>query len=59
VTSLDQVFTHCPRFPTAAPRRSLGLLSVPMWLTVLSDQLRIIGLVSFYLTNYLIPHKLI
>ena len=39
--------------------KSLGLISVPVWLTVLSDQLRIIGLVSLYLTNYLILHKLI
>ena len=51
---LDQSSLHCPIFPTAASRRSLGRVSVPVWLIVLSDQLPIIGLVSFYLTNYLI-----
>ena len=38
---------------------SLGLVSVPVWLTVLSDQLRIIGFLGFYPTNYLILQKLI
>ena len=57
--SLRQPFGHCARFPTAASRRSLGRLSVPMWLDILSDQLRIVGLVSFYLTNYLILRELI
>ncbi len=32
-------FGHCKRFSTAASRRSLGSVSVPMWLTILSDQL--------------------
>ena len=48
---LDQAFAHCPKFPTAASRRSLGRVSVPVWLAVLSDQLPIVALVSFYLTN--------
>ncbi len=48
---LDQAFAHCPKFPTAASRRSLGRVSVPVWLVVLSDQLRIVALVSLYLTN--------
>ena len=52
--SLDQGCPHCPIFPTAASRRSLGRVSVPVWLVILSDQLQIIGLVSLYLTNYLI-----
>ena len=39
--------------------KSLGLISVPVWLIILSDQLRIISLVSFYLTNNLILYKLI
>ena len=52
--SLDQGFPHCPRFPTAASRRSLGRVSVPVWLIILSNQLWIIGLVSLYLTNNLI-----
>ena len=51
---LDQASAHCPIFPTAASRRSLGRVSVPVWLVVLSDQLQIVGLVSLYLTNYLI-----
>ena len=48
---LRQAFAHCARFPTAASRRSLGRVSVPVWLIVLSDQLRVIALVSRYLTN--------
>ncbi len=36
---LDQAFAHCPIFPTAASRRSLGRVSVPVWLIILSDQL--------------------
>ena len=48
---LDQGFPHCPIFPTAASRRSLGRVSVPVWLIILSDQLRIVALVSRYLTN--------
>jgi hypothetical protein len=48
---LDQACAHCPKFPTAASRRSLDRVSVPVWLAVLSDQLRIVALVSFYLTN--------
>jgi hypothetical protein len=51
---LRQAFAHCARFPTAASRRSLGRVSVPVWLIVLSDQLRIVALVSRYLTNKLI-----
>ncbi len=56
---LDQGFPHCPVFPTAASRRSLGRVSVPVWLIVLSDQLRIVALVSLYLTNKLIRLRLI
>ena len=48
---LRQAFAHCARFPTAASRRSLGRVSVPVWLIVLSDQLSIVALVSRYLTN--------
>ncbi len=51
---LDQGCPHCPKFPTAASRRSLGRVSVPVWLVVLSNQLLIVALVSFYLTNKLI-----
>ena len=48
---LGQAFAHCPKFSTAASRRSLGSVSVPVWLTILSDQLPIVALVSRYLTN--------
>ncbi len=48
---LRQAFAHCARFPTAASRRSLGRVSVPVWLIVLSDQLPVDALVSYYLTN--------
>src|SRR5438128_3051250 len=50
---LRHAFAHCARFPTAASRRSLGRVSVPVWLIVLSDQLPIEALVSLYLTNKL------
>ena len=48
---LRQAFAHCGKFPTAASRRSLGLVSVPVWLLILSDQLPIAALVGFYPTN--------
>src|SRR5512134_378182 len=51
---LDQGCPHCPIFPTAASRRSLGRVSVPVWLIVLSDQLPIAALVGRYPTNQLI-----
>ena len=54
---LDQGSPHCPIFPTAASRRSLGRVSVPVWLTILSDQLLIGALVSRYLTNKLIGRE--
>ena len=49
--SLRQAFAHCAKFPTAASRRSLDRVSVPVWLIILSDQLKIVALVSRYLTN--------
>ena len=55
--SLRQAFAHCARFPTAASRRSLGRVSVPVWLIVLSDQLRIVALVGRYPTNKLIRRR--
>ncbi len=48
---LDQACAHCPIFPTAASRRSLGRVSVPVWLAILSDQLPIVASVGFYPTN--------
>ncbi len=40
-------------FLTAASRRSLVRVSVPVWGTILSDPLNIVVLVSRYLTNKL------
>ena len=54
---LGQAFAHCRKFPTAASRRSLGRVSVPMWPFTLSGRLRIIALVGRYLTNQLMRHK--
>ena len=48
---LRQAFAHCGRFPTAASRRSLDRVSVPVWPITLSGRLRIVALVSHYLTN--------
>ncbi len=48
---LDQAFAHCPIFLTAASHRSLGHISVPVWLIILSDQQPVAALVSHYLTN--------
>ena len=48
---LHQAFAHCAIFPTAASRRSLDRVSVPVWLIVLSDQLWIVALVGLYPTN--------
>ena len=51
--SLDQACAHCPKFPTAASRRSLGRVSVPVWPTTLSGRLPIVALVGRYPTNQL------
>ncbi len=56
---LRQGCPHCAIFPTAASRRSLGRVSVPVWLIILSDQLTILGLVGLYPTNYLMVRGLI
>ena len=55
--SLRQPLGHCARFPTAASRRSLGRLSVPMWLAILSDQLPVVALVGRYPANQLIGRE--
>jgi hypothetical protein len=54
---LGQGFPHCRKFPTAASRRSLGRVSVPVWQFRLSALLRIVDLVGRYLTNYLMRRK--
>ena len=56
---LRQAFAHCAIFPTAASRRSLDRVSVPVWLIILSDQLSVFGLVGCYPTNYLMDRGLI
>ena len=56
---LRQGFPQCAKFPTAASRRSLDRVSVPVWLIILSDQLSIGALVSRYLTNKLMERGLI
>ena len=55
--SLHQSFLHCAIFPTAASRRSLGRISVPMWPFNLSVRLLIVDLVGRYPTNYLIRRE--
>ena len=57
--SLHQGFPHCAKFPTAASRRSLGRISVPVWLIILSDQLSVVALVGRYPTNKLMERGLI
>ena len=49
--SLGQAFAHCRRFSTAATRRCLGSVSVPVSGGVLSHPLPIVALVGRYLTN--------
>ena len=51
---LHQTFVHCGRFPTAASRRSLGRVSVPVWPVALSGRLPVVALVGHYPTNKLI-----
>lgn len=50
--SLCQGFPHCTIFPTAASRRSLDRVSVPVWPFTLSGRLPIVALVGRY------PHQL-
>ena len=52
--SLRQAFAHCGRFSTAASRRSLASVSVPVWPANLSVRLSVFALVSHYLTNKLV-----
>ncbi len=57
--SLRHPFGHCEIFLTAASRRSLGSVSVPVRRVMLSHPLPVVALVSRYLTNKLIGHKLL
>ena len=52
--SLRQAFAHCARVPTAASRRSLDRVSVPVWPANLSVRLPINALVGHYPANKLI-----
>ena len=52
--SLHQGSPHCAISPTAASRRSLGRVSVPMWPSTLSGRLLIVALVGRYPANKLI-----
>jgi hypothetical protein len=56
---LRQGFPHCAKFLTAASRRSLARVPVPVWLIILSDQLTIVALVGHYPTNKLMVRGLI
>ncbi len=56
---LDQACAHCPIFLTAASRRSLVRVSVPVWGISLSGPLPIVAMVSRYLTIQLIGRMLI
>ncbi len=49
--SLGQACAHCRRFSTAATRRCLGSVSVPVRQVVLSHLLPIIALVGRYPAN--------
>ena len=57
--SLRQACAHCGRFSTAATRRCLGSVSVPVSRAMLSHPVPIKALVSRYPTNKLIGRGLI
>src|SRR5260370_27182868 len=54
---LRQGFPHCEKFPTAASRRSLGRVSVPVWPAALSGRLPIVALVGRDPTTSLISAR--
>lgn len=54
--SLGQACAHCRRSSTAASRRSLASVTVPVAQVVLSHLLGILALVGRYPTNQLIPY---
>ncbi len=51
--SLRQPLGHCARSLTAATRRCLGRVPVPVWPTILSDRPPVVGSVGRYPTDYL------
>ncbi len=54
---LVQASAHCPIFLTAASRRSMGRVSVPLWGAFLSEPLPIVALVGRYPANKLIGRE--
>ena len=54
---LGQAFAHCPIFLTAASRRSLARVSVPVWGVTLSGPLPVAALVGHYPTNKLMGRR--
>ena len=56
---LHQTCVHCGRFPTAASRRSMDRVSVPLWPISLSGRIPVAALVGHYPTNKLIGRRLI
>src|SRR4051812_3529640 len=55
--SLGQACAHCRRFSTAASRRSLGSVSVPVCRAALARPVGITGLVGHHPANDLIPRR--
>jgi hypothetical protein len=55
--SLGQACAHCRRFSTAASRRSLGSVSVPVCRATLARPVGIVALVGHYPANKLIPKR--
>jgi hypothetical protein len=55
--SLGQAFAHCRRFSTAATRRRLGSVSVPVCRAMLSHPVGVLGLVGRYPANNLMPRR--
>lgn len=45
-TSLSQAYAHCLIFFTAAFLLSLGIISIPLWLIILSNQLSLVDLTN-------------
>ena len=56
---LRQGFPHCAKFPTAASRRSLGRISVPMWPIALSGRLPVVGWAGRCPAHYLMGREAI
>ena len=54
---LDQAFAHCPKFPTAASRRSEARVAVPPCPSGLSARVPVIALVGRYPANKLMGRK--